>query len=70
MREKIFVLGRLEKPRQDKNFMYWHDEHNELTKEGPLSNVLPESPSASVSTVSRGHLSIVSLVKDTDTYSS
>ncbi len=39
--------------------MYRHDEPNEPTKEGHLSYVLPESPSASVSTVSRGHLSLV-----------
>ncbi len=35
----------------------------EPTKEGPLSYVLQESPFASVSTVSRGHPSLISLVK-------
>jgi hypothetical protein len=31
---KYFVLGQLEQPRQDKNLLYWHDKHNEPTKEG------------------------------------
>ncbi len=42
--EKYFVLGRLEKPRQDKILLYWHDEPIKPTKEGPLSYVLLESP--------------------------
>jgi hypothetical protein len=37
------------------------EEPNEATKEGPLSFVPFESPFASVSTVSRGHLSLVYL---------
>jgi hypothetical protein len=36
------------------------DEFNEPTKEEPLSFVLFESPFSSVSTVSRGHPSLVS----------
>jgi hypothetical protein len=44
-----------------KNLLYWHDEPNEPAKEGPLSFVLYKSPFASVSTVSRGHPSPVSL---------
>jgi hypothetical protein len=60
--EKIFVLGRLEQPRQDKIFLYRHGKPNEPTKKGPLSFVLFESPSTSVLTVSKGHPSLVSLV--------
>ncbi len=44
---------------QDKNL---REELNEPTKEEPLSFVLFESPFASVSTVSKGHPSLVSLV--------
>ncbi len=54
-----FVLGRLEQPRQDKNLLYGHDKPNETIKEEPLSHVLFESPFAPVSTVSRGHPSLV-----------
>jgi hypothetical protein len=47
---------------QDKNLLYPHYEPNKPTKEGPLSYVCTqESPFASVSTVSRGHSSLVSL---------
>jgi hypothetical protein len=49
-------------PRQDKNFLYSHEEPNEPTKDGPISFVLFESPFASVSTILRGHPSLVSLV--------
>jgi hypothetical protein len=63
MRKKIFCTGlTTEKPRQNKNLFYRHDEPNEPTKEGPLSFVLFESPFISVSTVSRGHPSLVFLV--------
>jgi hypothetical protein len=41
--------------------LYWHDESNEPTKEGPLS-LSPQSHSPQFSTVSRGHPSLVSLV--------
>jgi hypothetical protein len=61
--EKNFELGRLEQPRKDKNLLYRHDKANEPTKAGPLSFVLFESPFTSVSTVSRGHPSLVSLIK-------
>ncbi len=37
----LLVLGRLEKSRQDKNILYRHEKSNELTKEGPLSFVVP-----------------------------
>ncbi len=50
-----------EEPRIHKNILYWHGEPNEPTKKGPLSFVLFESPLASVSTVNRGHPSLVSL---------
>jgi hypothetical protein len=57
----LFVLGQLEKPRQNKNLLYQHGKSNEPTKEGPLSFVLFESPFTSVSKVSRGHPSLVSM---------
>jgi hypothetical protein len=62
VRKNYFVLGRLEQPRQDQNLLYCHDEPSKPTKEGPLSYVLLESPFVSVSAVSRGHPSLVSLV--------
>jgi len=52
---------RLDELRQNKNLLYRHDRSNEPNKEGPLSYVLFESPFTSVSTVSRGHPSIISL---------
>ncbi len=57
--EKNILLGQPEQPRQ--NIVHRHDKPNELTKKGPLVFVLFESPFTSVSTVSRGHLSLVSL---------
>ncbi len=59
--EKYFVQCRLEQPRLNKNLLYRHDKLNEPIKEGSLSIVLFESPFTSVSTVSRGHPSLVSL---------
>jgi hypothetical protein len=64
--KNILILGWLEQPRQRKDFLYWHDKPNEPTKKGPLSFVLFESPYTSVSTVSRGHPSLVSLVAAMD----
>jgi hypothetical protein len=58
--KKYFALGRLEQPMQDKNLLYQHDEPIEPTKEGPLA--LLKYPFASVSTLTRGHPSLVSLV--------
>jgi hypothetical protein len=54
--EKFFLLGALEQPKQIKSLWYRHDKPNELTltKKGPLSFVLFESPFTSVSRVSRG----------------
>jgi hypothetical protein len=61
-----------------KNILYWadqssqgrikalldrHDKPNEPTKEGLFSFVLFEFPFSSVSPVSRGHPSLVSLIK-------
>jgi hypothetical protein len=60
--KKYFVLGRLEQSMQDKNLFYCHDEPSKPTKEGPLSYVLLESPFVSVSAVSWGHPSKVSMV--------
>jgi hypothetical protein len=42
--------------------LYLHDKPKEPTKEGPLSFVLFASPFTSVSTFSRGHPSLVSLI--------
>ncbi len=53
--------AKLEQPRQDKNLLYPQEEPIEPTNEGLLSDVLLESPIASVSTVGRGHPSVVSL---------
>jgi hypothetical protein len=61
VRNKYFVLGRVEQPRQNKNLFYRHDKLKEPIKEGPLSYVLFESPFISVSKVSRGHHSLVSV---------
>jgi hypothetical protein len=47
----------------DPQSWYRHDETNEPTKEGPLSYVLQEPPFASVSTVRRGHPSMISLAQ-------
>jgi hypothetical protein len=41
--------------------LYWQGKPNELTKEGTLSFVLFETSFTSVSTVCRGHPSLVSL---------
>jgi hypothetical protein len=60
--EKKFALDQLEQPRLNKNLLYWHDKPKEPTKEGPLSFVLFESLFSSVSTVSRDHPSLASLV--------
>jgi hypothetical protein len=59
--KKYVLLGRLEQPRQKKNVLDRYDKPNEATKEEPLSFVLFESPFASVSTLGRGHPSLVSL---------
>jgi hypothetical protein len=62
VRKKIFcsVLSRADKA---KNLLYWHDEPNEPTKEGPPSFVFRRPHAfAPVSTVSRGHPSLVSLI--------
>jgi hypothetical protein len=59
--KKYVVLGRQGQPRQNKNLLDLHDKPNEPSKKGPLSFVLFESPITSISTVSRGHPSLVSL---------
>ncbi len=41
---QIFVLGRLGQSRQDKNILYWPDELNEPTKEGPPFMCTPWCP--------------------------
>ncbi len=44
----LYLLGRLEQPRQSKNLLHRHDKPNEPTKKGPLLYVLFESPFNSV----------------------
>jgi hypothetical protein len=46
--------------------LYQHNKPNNSTKEGPLSFVLFEFPFTSVSTVCRGHPSLVSLPETID----
>jgi hypothetical protein len=58
---KLCTVGGLEQPRQGRNLLYWLEEPNEPTKEGPLSYVLPEPQFALFSTASRGHPSVDSL---------
>jgi hypothetical protein len=53
-----------ERPWQNKNLLYRHGKPNESTKKEPVSFVLFESPFTSVSTVSRVHCSLLSLVKN------
>jgi hypothetical protein len=67
VRKKIFCIGPTIAAKAEQKFLvhYWHDKPNEPTKEVPLSFVLFESPFSSVSTVSRGHPSLVSLVATT-----
>jgi hypothetical protein len=63
VRKIIFSIWPTTADEAEKNLMYRHDNRYELTKEGPLSLVLFESPFISVSTVSsRGHPSPVSLI--------
>ena len=58
MRKKHFVLTFLEQPRKEKNLLYQYDD-NETTKKDPF-HLYPISPHLpSVSTVSRGHPSLV-----------
>jgi hypothetical protein len=60
--EKIFCTGPTRAAKAEQNLFYLHDKPNELVKKGPLSFVFFESPFTSVSTVSRGHPSLVSLI--------
>ncbi len=60
--EKLFCTGRT-RARLDKNLLYLHDKPHKPTMEEPLVIcLLLETPFASVSTVSRGHPSLVSLL--------
>jgi hypothetical protein len=52
-RKKIFYTVPTRAAKAGQKSLVRHDEPNELTKEGPLSYVLLESPFASVSTVGR-----------------
>jgi hypothetical protein len=64
MRKKIFCTGPTgtAKAGQKISCNSTTSPTNEPTKEGPLSFVLLETPIASVSTVSRGHPSLISLM--------
>jgi hypothetical protein len=44
VRNKKFVLGCLEQPRQNKNLLYWHVKPNEPIREGFFAFVLFEYP--------------------------
>jgi hypothetical protein len=57
--ENYCVLGPLEQPRKNRNLLNRQDEPIKPSKEGPLSFVILESPFTSVSTVGRGHPSLV-----------
>jgi hypothetical protein len=59
---KIFCTGPTRAAKAGLKLLYRHDKPNETAKEGPLTFVLFESPFTSVSTVTRGHSSLVSLV--------
>ncbi len=64
-RNKIFCTEPIRTAKAGQTLVYRHDWSNgPPTKEGPLSFVLNESPFASVSTVSRGHPSLVSLTRN------
>jgi hypothetical protein len=59
VRKIIFSTGLSRAAKAEKNYIVWARRANKRTKEGPL--VLQEFPFASVSLVSRGHPSLVSL---------
>ncbi len=59
---KFFILGWPEQPRFNKSILHRHDEPHEPSKEGTLSIVIFDSSFTSVSTVSRVHPSLISLV--------
>jgi hypothetical protein len=59
--EKMFCTVPTREDKAEQKYLYRHDNPYEPTKEGPHTFVLFESPFNSVSTVSRGHLSLVSL---------
>jgi hypothetical protein len=46
--KNLFLLGRLQQPRQNKNLLYRQDKSNVSTKEGSHSYLLFETPFASV----------------------
>jgi hypothetical protein len=61
-KEKIVCTGPTRAAKADKNLLYRYDKPKEPNKEGPFSFVLSESPFTSVSTVGRGHPSLVFLL--------
>jgi len=67
VRKKIFCTGSTSAAKAGWNIFYWHEKPKEPTKEVPFSHLLFEPSFASVSTVRRGHLSLVSLVEPVST---
>jgi hypothetical protein len=61
VRKNIFCSVPNNAPEDEQNLLYRHSKPNEPAKEGPLSLVPFGSPFTSVSTVSRGHPSLISL---------
>jgi hypothetical protein len=59
--KRMFFTGLTKVTKAKQNLLYQHDKPNKPTKESSLSFVLFEFPFASVSTVSRGCPSLVSL---------
>jgi hypothetical protein len=60
--EKNILYWADKSPRQNKNLVNRHGKPQKTTKEGLFPFVLFESPFTSISTVSRGHPSLVSLL--------
>jgi hypothetical protein len=60
-KEKKISSGTIREAKAEQNILYWHKKSNKATKDGPLSSELFEYLFTSVSTVSRGHPSQVSL---------
>jgi hypothetical protein len=62
VRNKIFYIGPTRAAKAEKNLVYRQDKPNGPNTEGPLAFVLFESQFTSVSSVSRGHPSLFSLL--------
>jgi hypothetical protein len=60
--EKNILYWPTREAKADQNLLYRHDKPNDPTKKEPISFVHFETPFTSVSTFSRGHPSLFSLV--------